>query len=705
MKKAIRIKGMYCAACVTSIEDNLKKLDGVDEVYASLTKKMAMVSYDEEKVSMSDIVKKIKKIGYDVPENTKESSSQYRVIILLILTLLNLYLSMGPMLNIKIPFNLETSALAYAITLGVLSIVTMALCFRIYVSGIKHLFIGNPNMDSLVSIGTIAAFGYGIYSLIMILNGDQHAVHNLYFDSVSTILTLVTVGKFIEEKAIKKTSSSIEKLMNLTPNEVYRVIGKKTELIKIDEVKINDILLARSGDAFSVDGKIIKGETSVDESMLTGEPIPVDKELGDLVYAGTINKKGTVQYQALSIGENTILEKIIKMVENAELSKPKIARFADRISRVFVPTIFVIAVLGFIFWFIFGDFISAIKVFVTVLVIACPCALGLATPTAITIGLGIGARNGILYKNANVLEELSNVNLVFFDKTGTLTKGTPTVENILIEGDKELYLKIIKGIEKHSTHPLAKAIVDKIPFEVEVENVEVLTGYGMSALYQGMKILVGSDKLMREQNIKIPVKTYPGRSMIYLSVDSKYKGVITLFDELKMESSILIDKLKERGLKTIILTGDNEVSAKEIVKKVNVDKIYSSLLPMEKADIIKKYRDKNVSLYIGDGINDAVALKEASIGMSTNTSTDVAMETSDIVLMSNNLLDMLKAIDLSKATIKNIKGNFFWAFFYNLIGVGVALFGILNPMIAALAMSLSSICVVTNALRLNRIKF
>lgn len=596
---------------------------------------------------------------------------------------------------------------------------------KFFIGGFKNIVHLSPNMDSLIAIGTSAAFLYGIYAIVKIAGGDTHFSMDLYFESGATILTLITLGKYLEAKTKGKTSEAIKKLMGLAPKKATIIVDGVEKVISIDEVKVGDVILVKPGEKLPVDGEIVEGTTTIDESMLTGESIPIDKNIGDKVFGASINKFGMFKYKATKVGKDTALAQIIKLVEQAQGSKAPIAKMADIISGYFVPTVITLAVISSIVWAISGKGLEfSLTIFIAVLVIACPCALGLATPTAIMVGTGKGAENGILIKSGVALEGAHKINTVVFDKTGTITEGKPKVTDIITKGlSEDELLRYASSAEKGSEHPLGEAIVvagvERGLELFEIESFKSVPGEGIVTLINDKNILIGNNKLMKNNNIDInsvendvKLLASQGKTPMYMVIDGTLAGVIAVADTLKANSKKAVEALHKLGIEVVMLTGDNEKTAQAIAKEVGIDKVVSDVLPGDKANEVKRLQDegKNVAM-VGDGINDAPALAMANIGIAIGSGTDVAIESADIVLMRSDILDVVGAIQLSKATIKNIKENLGWAFGYNTLGIPVAMgilyaFGgpLLNPMIAAFAMSFSSVSVLLNALRLKRFK-
>lgn len=755
MKMTLKIGGMHCAACSRAVERALKKTDGIEEANVNIATEKAVFNYDEKKIKYDDIVNVIVKAGYKVLGKEEDPAivkareikeQKIRLIVSAIFSIPLFYISMAPMVSfVKFPI---PSFLVHHINPQVFSIVAIFLCVPVMISGYKFytlgfpaLFRGSPNMDSLVAIGTTAAFSYSIYSTILAFMGLNPHGDNLYYESAAVIITLVQFGKYLEARSKGKTGEAIKKLMGLQPKTATIIKDGEAKEIKISDVKVDDIVLVRPGEKIPVDGEIIEGYSSVDESMLTGESIPVEKSVGDKVVGASINKTGSFKFKAQKVGADTALAQIIKLVEDAQGSKAPIAHIADVVSSYFVPAVITIALISGIIWFIaLHNFVFSLTVFVSVLVIACPCALGLATPTAIMVGTGKGAELGILFKNAEALEVSQKINAVMFDKTGTLTEGKPYVTDI-ISDDKDKLLLIAASAENGSEHPLGEAIVREAKEKniklLSIENFKAISGFGIETYIDNKKVLMGNDKLMNKENINIEnYNSYmdklskEGKTPMYVAYDNKLLGIIAVADKLKKESIEAINRLHKLGIKTAMITGDNKNTANSVAKEAGIDIVFAEVLPEEKSNEVKKLQEQGFTVaMVGDGINDAPALTQANVGIAIGSGTDVAIESADIVLVKSNTNDVVTAIELSKATMRDIKQNLFWAFCYNVIGIPIAagvlhvfrepliassiggfltaIMGkdlLLNPIFAALAMSLSSVSVVTNALRLNFFK-
>ena len=736
-KETFKIEGMSCAACAKAIERVTSRLDGVELSSVNFATESLTIEYDELKVTFEQINAAVEKAGFKIvveevdtkgKKQDEIKSMKRRLIFSLIFTIPLLYISMGHMIGLPLPSVLapDTSPVAFAVAQIVLSLPVVITGYKFYTIGYSSLFKGNPNMDSLIAIGTSAAFLYGLYGAYRIILGDHSYVHSLYFESAAVIITLITCGKYLETVSRGKTSEAIKKLMGLSPKTALVVRDGVEEVIKIENVVVGDILIVKPGEKIPVDGVVIDGHTSVDESMLTGESIPIEKRAGDNVIGASINKNGSIKYQATKIGKDTVLSQIIHLVEEAQGTKAPIAKMADLIAGYFVPVVIVLALIASIAWYMSGQGIAfSVTIFVSVLVIACPCALGLATPTAIMVGTGKGAEYGVLIKSGVALETAHALQTIILDKTGTITVGKPMVTDIhvMVRMSKDKLLQIAASAEKGSEHPLGEAIVkaarEKQIELLETEHFMALPGYGIEAKIEGEEVLLGNEKLIRERGMvekeSMEISrgyAREGKTPMFVVIGGQIAGLICVSDTVKESSKQAIEQLTKMGLEVVMLTGDNEQTAQAIARQVGINTVRSDVLPEGKANEVKSFMDqgKKVAM-VGDGINDAPALAMADVGIAIGSGTDVAMESADIVLMKSDLMDVATAIQLSKKTIVNIKENLFWAFIYNSIGIPVAMgvlyiFGgpLLNPMIAGAAMSLSSVSVVANALRLKGFK-
>ncbi len=737
MKKKYQITGMTCSACSNHVLKSVKKVDGVKEVNVNLITNSMEVETTELVTDLDVInaviaagygaktMEKVEELNYDKKEKTVKVKLTLSIIFLILL----MYVSMGHMLHFPLPNILlgTKNALIFAITQVVLLIPIVILNSHYFTSGYKKLFKRSPNMDSLIAIGSSAAIIYGLFvigKIIYAMSINNYDIvekyhMELYFESAGMILTLVSVGKYIESMSKNKTSEALKKIMSLASTKAI-VIENGMEVSKdINDVKVDDILICKPGMSIAVDGIIIEGESTIDESAITGESIPVYKEKGDFVTSATINTYGSVIYKATKTFENSTISEIIRMVEEASGSKAPVQQLADKISGIFVPIVMLISLVSMVIWLIFShDFEFSLSIGISVLVISCPCALGLATPVAIMVSTGIGASNHILIKSAEALEVLHNVDTVMLDKTGTITEGKPVVDEIIsINGtDNFDILVLVSSLEKLSSHPFAKAILsfDSNLAIKSVDKYETIMGYGLSGEIDGKKYYAGNLRYINQvhTDFNYDLEIYEGKSFIFLFDDKEVIGLITISDKIKETSKFAIKQFKKMKINTVMLTGDNQSAASLVKNNVIVDEVFYELTPANKASIITKFqKEGHKVLMIGDGINDSVALTSADVGMALGAGTDVAIESADIVLVKNDLLDAVNAVMLSKKTMKNIKMNLFWAFFYNIIGIPIAagifypLFNLkLNPMIASLAMSFSSVFVCLNALRLRKFK-
>lgn len=741
---SIPIGGMTCAACAQRVEKAISKLEGIIKVSVNLATEKATIEYDPNRIRLSSMKQCIEQTGYKALEIDKNNIDEDKLrkqkeiktlwtkfIIATSFGIPLLYFAMIPMLSwwpFPVPKALNPMIYPLRFALLQITLVTPIIIagYKFYTVGFKALLQRSPNMDSLVAIGTSAAIIFSIYNTFQIMNGNFKAVEGLYYETAGVIIALILLGKSLEAVSKGKTSEAIKKLMGLAPKTAIIIENDKEIEVPIDEVGIGDIILVKPGDKIPVDGVVIEGNTAVDEAMLTGESMPVDKKAGDKVFAASINKNGMIKFKATKIGSDTALAQIIKLVEDAQGSKAPIAQMADIVSGYFVPIVCTIAVIAFLAWFLTGQSLAfSLTIFISVLVIACPCALGLATPTAIMVGTGKGAENGILIKGGEALETTHKINTIVFDKTGTITEGKPEVTDIItVNGiQRERLLQYAASGEKGSEHPLGEAIVrgaEKEKLEIrKVSQFEAIPGHGIEVVIDGTKVLIGNKKLMDERSISLQELkgrsdqlAQEGKTPMFVAMDNKLAGMIAVADVVKESSAKAIKKLQSMGIEVAMITGDNRKTAEAIAKQVGIDRVLAEVLPQDKSNEVKKLQAEGKKVcMVGDGINDAPALVQADIGIAIGSGTDVAMESADIVLMRSDLMDVPTAIHLSKSTIRNIRQNLFWAFGYNVAGIPIAagilhLFGgpLLNPIFAAAAMAFSSVSVVSNALRLKRFK-
>lgn len=753
--KKYDVTGMTCAACSAAVERSVKKIEGVESVTVNLLTNSMRVKYDENQTTDADILDAVKEAGYGASlkleqginqiQNSEASENpmaneiegmKFRLKVSILFMLPLMYISMGHMFGWTLPSFLSgiENAVSFAFAQFLLALPIVFVNRKFYIVGFKTLFKGHPNMDSLIAIGSSAALIYGIFTIFRMSYGlgvgnmelVHRYYHDLYFESAAMILTLITVGKFLEARSKWKTSDAIRKLMDLAPKTAIIERNGVEEQVPVELVASGDILVIKPGDSLPVDGVIIEGQSSVDESALTGESIPVEKQVGDYVSAATINQTGTFKLRAIQVGADTTLAKIIALVDDANATKVPIAKLADKISAIFVPVVMSIALFAAIGWLLAGQsFEFALSIGIAVLVISCPCALGLATPVAVMVGTGKGAEHGILIKSAEALEMLHNVDTIVMDKTGTLTEGKPRVTDIVlgsVESEEE-FLEIAQALEKNSEHPLARAILNytggKGIILKEINGFNAVAGRGVEGNLDGIFYSAGNEKFMREKGVSIGAVAVlsdrfaeKGKTPLYFARDNILLGVIAVADVPKVTSRQAVERFKEMGVKVVMLTGDNQKTAEAMRSQLAIDEVIAEVLPQEKEQKIKELHEQGQCVaMVGDGINDAPALVRADVGIAIGAGTDVAIESADIVLIKSDLMDAVGAMELSKTTIRNIKQNLFWAFFYNGLGIPIAAgflypaFGIkLTPMIGAAAMSLSSIFVVANALRLRNFK-
>ena len=736
---------MTCASCSARVEKSIAKLEGVEKVTVNLATEKASVTFDPSLTNLDALRQVIEETGYEVLDiERKETVDTDRIrrekerhtlllkfIVAAVFGLPLLYFAMVPMVSwwpFPIPQELHPMQypLRFALLQMFMTIPVLIAGHRFYSVGFKALWQRNPNMDSLVAIGTSAAVIFSLYNTFLISEGNHMAVDSLYYETAGIIIALILLGKYLESVSKGKTSEAIKKLMELAPKMATVLRNGEETMIPVDAVSVGDIILVRPGEKIPVDGVVESGNTSIDESMLTGESMPVDKKNGDRVFAASLNVNGSITFRATKVGNDTALAQIIRLVEEAQGSKAPIAKMADIVSGYFVPIVCGIALLAFVAWMISGQTLAfSLTVFISILVIACPCALGLATPTAIMVGTGKGAENGILIKGGEALEMAHKIQIIVFDKTGTITQGKPAVTDVIPRDgfEEESLLRIAASAENSSEHPLGQAIVNEAASRrlslLEVSQFLAIPGQGIEVLVDGRQLLAGNQKMMLERNISLDAMNETsdrlaeqGKTPMYIALDGALAGIIAVADVVKESSANAIRTLKEMGIEVAMITGDNQKTAHAIAAQVGIDRILAEVLPGEKANEVKKLQaeGRRVAM-VGDGINDSPALAQSDIGIAIGSGTDVAMESADIVLMRNDLLDVATAIRLSKSTIRNIKQNLFWAFGYNVAGIPIAagvlyLFGgpLLNPIFAAAAMAFSSVSVVTNALRLKRFR-
>ena len=748
-KLELQIDGISCQACVAKIERKLSKTNGVEKALVNISNNMANIDYNEKEIKASEIMETIEKLGYtprkkeDLKEKDESIKNEKKLKmellkskIVIVLSFFIMYISMGHMLGVPLPkiFDPMINPNNFVGVQFLLTLIVMIIARRFYVVGFKQLFKLSPNMDSLIAVGTSSAFLYSVYISSKIFSGEIHLVHSLYYESAAMIIAFIMLGKYLETLSKGKASEAIKKLINFQAKKANLIRDNQIVEVDIEEISKGDIVFIKPGEKIPVDGIIIEGYSTIDEAMLTGESIPVEKTVNDKIFSGSINKDGILKVSVEATEKETLIHKIAKLVEDAQMTKAPIAKLADKVSLIFVPTVILIAIISSLVWAIAikynfvmingRPFEFILTIFISILIIACPCSLGLATPTAIMVATGKGAELGILIKSGEALEKLNTVDTIIFDKTGTLTQGQPKVIDVvkLFDVSQDEILKIAASLEKNSEHPLGKAIYneakDKNLDLYETENFKNIVGQGIIAEIENKKYFLGNRKLLIENNIfnfdeeKISEFEQEGKTVILVADSSKLFGFITLADTIRDDSVELIKKLKLEMIKTYMWTGVNEKTAKIIAKQLGIDEIFAEVSPEDKYLKVRELQEKNKKvLMVGDGINDSPALAQADVGMAIGSGTDIAIESAEIVLMGKKMGTIITSIKLSQATIKNIKQNLFWAFFYNACGIPIAagvlyiLTGhLLNPMIAGLAMGLSSVSVVTNALRLKKFK-
>ncbi len=735
-KKQFTVQGMDCVACAQSIERVLGKKSGVDSAVVNYATGKLYLAYDPAVVKTDEVQHAVSKIGFELIEETGAAEEeafvnpyQMRLIISMIFTIPLLIIAMGPMLGMPLPriISPDHNPLNFALLQLALTLPVIYMGRKFYTSGFANLFRGNPNMDTLIALGTSAAFVFSLYQVVMIWQGDHHAIHSIYFESAATILALITLGKFLENISKGRTSQAIKKLMNLRPDKAIIIRDGEEVTVPVDDLVQGDVILLKPGSSAPADGIVLEGSNYMDEAMLTGESIPVAKAEGAPIYTASTSSGGTIRYRATKVGSETALSAIIRLVEDAQATKAPIARLADIISGYFVPVVIVIAVISALFWLIRGEGPAfALTILVSVLVIACPCALGLATPTAIMVGTGKGAENGILIKSGEALEQAHKIDALVLDKTGTLTRGKPVVtdlystEGTISEAD---LLVMAASLEANSEHPLGKAMLEAARERnlelMKTAQFKTLTGMGIQAVIGDREWAIGNARLMETMGItldpaletKANELAQGGKTPMFVVRSKEAVGIVAVADTIKETSKDAVTLLRNMGIRTIMLTGDNERTARAIGAELGIDEVVAEVMPEDKIRKIEELKAQgHITGMVGDGINDAPALAAAHVGIAIGSGTDVAMESADIVLMHDDIMDVPTAIDLSRKTIRNIKQNLFWAFIYNVIGIPVAM-GVLylifsnhdlllNPMFAAFAMSMSSVSVLTNALRL-----
>ena len=743
-KKEYKLSGMTCAACAMTVEMAVKDLETVEDVSVNLaTERLSLLpkaGFDSQQVldAVAEAGYQAEEKGKDKPSDVSEEAvikaqklqkKKQQLLILLLTALPLLYISMGSMVGLPLPSFLDhmKHPLVFVLSQLLLTLPAVWIGRGFYQRGFRNLIKRHPNMDSLIAVGTSAAFFYSLYSVSQVFLGHHAFVHQLYFESVAVIIALVLLGKYLESSAKGRTSQAIQSLLELVPSQATVIRYGEAVTIDTEDIRVGDIVRIKPGERMPVDGLVTEGQTFVDESMMTGESVPIEKKVGDTITSATINQNGSIDYQASRVGSDTTLAQIVRLVEEAQGSKAPIAALADKISLYFVPIVLSLATLSALGWyFLAGESLSfSLSIFIAVLVIACPCALGLATPTAIMVGTGKGAENGILIKSGQALEAAYQLDTIVLDKTGTITVGKPSLTDLLPLSDlnRSDLLRLIASAEQHSEHPLAQAILEAAEEEeidlLPVSHFEAIVGRGLSAQVEGRWLLVGNESLMKEEHIdssafqgQLLELSQEGKTAMFVAVDGQLAGILAVADEMKSSSLKAVQELQSMGLEVIMLTGDREETATAIAQKAGIQKVIAGVLPDGKAAAIKDLQEADKKLaMVGDGINDAPALVQADVGIAIGSGADVAIESADVVLMHSDLQDVVKAIKLSQATIRNIKENLFWAFAYNTLGIPIAmgllhLFGgpLLNPMLAGLAMSLSSVSVVANALRLGRFK-
>ena len=734
MKKIVlAIDGMTCSACSNGLEKYLNKQNGIIEANVNLVLANATIIYDENILEQSKLDEFVKQAGFkslgefkEINLEKKNKNEKSKFIIFTILAIILMYISMGHMVNLPIPdfLNLSINPINYAVCLFLLSILFIIYGFDILKNGYKNLIHKTPNMDTLVGIGVLSSFIYSIFSMIMVIKGNLEYLHNLYFESTAIVIYFIKLGRYLDGISKDRTKDAISKLVKLTPNKATIKVNGEEKQVTLDEIHKGNIVICRPGEKIAVDGEIIEGTAHFDESFITGESKPANKTVGDKVVAGSINYDGYIEYKAERIGKESTISEVVRLVVEASNTKAPIAKIADKVSGYFVPAVIILAILTFIVYLVLGyDFSESLIRFVTILVVACPCSLGLATPLAIVVSEGLCASNGILVKKSEILENAKKIDTIVFDKTGTLTYGKLKISEIknYSNMDKDILLQLVGSIETKSTHPIGKAFENYLEennlSKLEVKDFENISGFGITGKVNDKKLILGNSKILEKYNIENNyIKdekdlSKKGNSIVYVANENEVLALIGVNDIVRENVQEVIEELNKNKIETIMLTGDNKETAEKIAKEIGIKKVYPNVLPAEKAQIIKDLKASNKYVMMcGDGINDSPALATANIGISIKSGTDIAMDSSDVILTKNNLVSILNLINISKKTVRNIKQNLFWAFFYNclMIPIAMGLFagvGIsINPMLASIAMMFSSITVILNALRLKNIK-
>ena len=731
MKKVLlKIDGMTCSACSSGLEKYLNKQDGIVQASVNLIMNNANIEYDDTKLTLEQVEKFVEKAGFESlgidnfeRQEKKKSNQKYALIALTVISIIILYISMAQMVGLPaLPYlSMMEHQLNYAICLFVLTTICIIFGWDIIKNGYKNLIHKTPNMDTLVMVGVLASYIYSIYGTIEIIQGHTMHVHSLYFESAAIVIFFIKIGRYIENKNKDRSKEALSQLMSITPNHASILRDGVEQVVTLDEIQKGDIVICKPGEKIAVDGEVVEGSTHINESFITGESKPVKREIGSKVIAGSVNFEGTIKYKAEKIGKESTVSEIVRLVAQATSTKAPIAKIADKISGYFVPVVMIIAVIAFIIWLaISKNVATAINIFVSVLVVACPCSLGLATPLAIVIASGNASKRGILVKSSESLENAHKIKTICFDKTGTLTKGTLSISKIYNYSnmeEKELINKVA-SMEKKSEHPIARAIVAVAENEKleAVNDFKAIPGYGIEGTIENDKYIIGNRKLMEQQSIEVPEESEKdeqalvedGNSILFVAINGKLEALIGVKDIVKEGINNTIEKLKKQNIEVVMITGDNEKTAKKVASQIGIEKVIANVTPKEKAEEIKKLKQNGLVMMCGDGINDSVSLVTADIGVSISSGTDIAMDSAQVVIMSDNIEKINELIEISRKTIRNIKQNLFWAFFYNVCMIPIACgilkpFGIeLNPMIAAFSMTISSLTVVLNALRLSK---